>query len=226
MGKLSDIALRAMDMYNQDFPTEESYFGEDHFKYMIAASYSKMLNDEYDKARLLNRQGTGFTFVELSPEWIKRYPLEFTEDNGRMTAALPEGVTFFSFQFDSMFSGIQGVYTNSGQVDFVKVSLNDLWQLRILPVSDKVFYFPEERKIIFPNLKEKLKGVFIGLIPNINENDDDFLIPESKELETINMTLQLMVAAKTGTVVQFLDNQNKNFILPQQVDSANATNNG
>lgn len=224
MGKLLHVAARAMDMYHQDLMTEESFFGEDHFKYMVSAAYAKLLNDEYDKARLINRQTMGFTYVELSPEWIKKIPLtleETTEDDNKMFYAdLPQNCKPFSFAFDAMSNGIQGIYSSCHECDFIKVSLNDLWQLRLVPPCDKIFYFLTDRRVIFKNITNKNVGkhLFVNLIPVIDVDDDDFMIPESKELEIINMALQIMIAAKNGVVIQKADDQNKNVVLPEELN--------
>lgn len=219
MGQLIETAQNTMDLYYQQYKSDEDFFEEYHFKYLNAVAFSQILQEEYEKSYKLSLAEKGVGEAQLNPEWFIPEERDVVgSDMGDKELTLTDCP--FTFRFDKQSSGIQGVYPLSGKCgDFIRMSIDDQWKLKNAPESDIVFWFPLSNKIVFKNVKCGLKKVKVVYIPSLKSLADSCVIPDSMQMEVIQRTLQLMFVARQGAVVDMSNNQNPNKAMESEIDT-------
>lgn len=193
-----------------------------------AMVYAKLLQDEFAQGKLLSRQATGFSTVEISADWLQQ--IEVLIDKKKCDACnyeicLPEQI--FSFSYDAMSSALVSITPVSCECpEFVKIGVRDGWQLKGMPNTGKTFFNVIGRnKIKFEKSSYDLEGakVLITFVPAIDHTDAKALIPQTKELPILNTVLQIMLAAKNGNVIDKSNDQNPNATIETELNKNSLT---
>ena len=121
----------------------------------------------------------------------------------------------FSFDYDSFANGLNGVRPLKGGRQLKKISINEIRFLDQVPITNDVFYWVEgvDKVYITQNL-----DLTLYYIPAVLGADDQCVMADTCVAEVIEKTLTLMFGAKNGNIIQKANDQNKNLILPQQVN--------
>lgn len=213
---LGDVAEKAMDLYYQDYKAESDFIDETHFAFMVVAAYNKLISDEFTQSKLINKQMSGFSMVELSEDWTKTERLKVEEDDGERIVKLPGNV--ITFPFDALGSGVQGLKLIGGSCkEVVRISHDDTWQIELIETTQTFFYVRRDRGV-FINLKCFPTDVKVTWVPEISADDMESFIPEAKVLPIITTVLEMMFAAKNGKVVDKTANDNQNAVMQSEID--------
>lgn len=226
MAKLNDTAQMVMDLYFQQFKTDEDFFTLFHFSYLVGVAYSKILEDEYKEARNRARQEEGLIDeITLQADWltikeidVKRIP----DEPFSFEAELPARP--FSFPYDRFGYGVQSIRNVDAQgcKIFIRATEDIEWQICAMPMTHDVYFFTRGRKIIIKNARCRLNKIKVSYLPEITDPElgaDGGDIPKSKEEMVIGRTLALMMQARQGTVIDMSNNSNPNKALATEVDN-------
>jgi len=219
MAQLVEVAQNIMDLYYQQYKSDEDFFEEYHFKYLAAAAYAQILQEEYEKSYKLSLAEKGIGEPALNPEWFiseeKEVVASDMGDKELKLASCP-----FTFRFDKQSSGVQGVYPLAGKCgEFIRISVDDQWKIKNAPTTNIVFWFPLSNKIVFKNVHCGLKKVKVVYIPSLKELEDTCALPDSMQMDIIQRVLNIMFVARQGGVVDMTNNQNPNKVMESEIDT-------
>lgn len=219
MAKLETLSQTTMDLYFQQYKSDEDFFEYSHFVYLCAAAYAQILQEEYEKSYMLNLREKQIGEANLNPEWFieeeKEVTTSETGDRELTLASCP-----FSFRFDKQSSGVQGVYPLAGKCgEFIRIGVDDLWKIKNAPTTNIVFWYVVANKIVFKNVHCGLKKVKVTYIPSLKELEDQCSIADSMQMDVINRVLNVMFVARQGGVVDVTNNQNPNKVLETEIDT-------
>lgn len=211
---LLELASRIQDLYYQDYAPGDRFLDIEDFKFQVAAKYSEMLNVMYKQVRAENRAQDGFSNIELSAAWLIEETVEiaFNEEQDRFTTTTKFPI--FSFDFDGSSNALQGVHSfGPNHKVFRKIMLNERRFKQVLPVTNKIlFYVNDSSTIVFweGNVKKGDK-VRVQYIPDVSSLQDDCLLSANMSSEITKEVLNIMVGARNGTIIQKVDDQNRNL---------------
>lgn len=216
--RLAHLAQLIADLYFQDYPSDEEFFDIEDFKSQVSSAYAKLLNDDYQTQKLINRQDEGFSIVSLSPDILRRETITLEKEGDVYVAKLKK--PFFVFPFDSMATAIQSVSVPDHRCnEFIKVSIDDRWKICQIKQGSKNYYSCDIDKIVFERLACKdVKEVSVLYAPAFDSTDNDFIIPDTRSFVIQTMVLQVMFAAKQGRVIDMSNDSNNNAIVQTETD--------
>lgn len=216
---LKQIGDMAMAMYYQNYKSDDQFFDLAHFKFLAVNKYTELINDEANSNKLQNRGLTGFSFMEISSEWLIEETLKLQRDNKKNYHYVETERTPFPFDYDAMGSAVQYVSLVGNQCGELKrMAITDKWQLCGLPATSTIFYYVEKNRIIFPNLTCNVKEIEVQYVPLVECSDDNSAMHEDKVHDIIALTLNLMFGARQGTMVDMSNNSNPNIVPAGEID--------
>lgn len=209
MATLKQIAQMAMDLYYRDYKSDDQFFDLEHFAFLSVGAYVGLVNEEGVLNKAMNRQQTGVSFIEISPDWIREEEVKVEKKGKRNIARLKYKV--FAWDFDAMASGIQRVVvdTDSPCSELQKISQRDLQYTCFLPLNSQGMYAVmtcDELHILCD--VEKVTVYYVPL-PSIDNMDLE--IHEDKQNDVIREVINLMLNP-AGTVVDKSNDSNPNAV--------------
>jgi hypothetical protein len=221
MAKLIDTAEALMDMYYQQYRTDEDFFTLDHFVYICAVVYSKILEDEYQQARREARQQEGYANIVLNHDFLISEKITPQKEDGDYVLNLKSKL--FAFPYDPYSFAIQRIHNPAaGCKRFIRTNmLKADWMEGILPKTDRVFYYGFGSKIILKNVSCLLKGpITVYYVPEISAADPQVAeIPEGKGYQVLAGGFDLMSRARNGEPVDMTNNSNPNKAMQTELDT-------
>lgn len=219
MGQLVEVAQNLMDLYYQQYKSDEDFFEEYHFKYIVAAAYAKLLQDKYEKSYAKNKRENNIGEATLNPQWFVTEEIEVGSSDDADKELELKSCPFF-FDFDKQSSSIQGIYPLSGKCrEFIRIGVDDLWKLNNAPTTNIVYWYALGNKIKFRNVHCGLRKVRVAYIPSFNELEDNCSFPDSLIFETVTLSYNMMRSAREGTIIDFTNNQNPNKVMETEIDT-------
>jgi hypothetical protein len=228
MPHIADTAQIVMDLYFQNFRTDEDFFRLFHFKYLCGVSYSKLLEQEYKQNRREAMLELGFSDVIIPSEWLIEEVVEFKEVDDEPNfykATFKHPV--FTFPYDAVSNGIQTIRpVGKGMSckEFIREAARRRWSLCDLPMTSQVFWFGEGKDIIAYSRKCKMDKMKVKIWYASDPADESFgedggFIHKSKEEDVIRMTLDIMMKARQGTVVDMSNDGNPNKRIQSEINT-------
>ncbi len=220
MASLIEIASRARDLYNQDYPDRVEFFDMDDFKFQIAANYSTILNGLFQAARVDSKKEQEFSCVEISPSWLITQTVtteQVTQDKTSGYWTSKTDFPIFSFDFDAFGNGLNSIRIPGKKCQVVKISNLEAPFYDIIPTTPDVYYFVEGKNTI-NYLKAPPTPLIKSYIPAFVGSDDNCQISDSVVPMLIRSTLELMFGARSGTIVPEANDGNSNEEKGQQVN--------
>lgn len=217
--RLAELAQRIMDIYYQDYTSDEDFLDIEDFKSQVSTAYAKLLTDDYQAQKLINKQLEGISVVSLSPDLLVSKVIKLQKEGDLYVAPLPH--PFFVFPFDAMATSIQSV-TPVGQRcnEFIKASIDDRWKICMITQGTKSYYTCELNKIVFERLACKnLQEVNVTYAPAFDSSNNYFFIPDTRAFTIQTMVLQVMFAARDGNVIDMSNDSNQNKAQQTEIDS-------
>lgn len=138
-----DQAQIVMDSFYQDFRPDSGFFTLEDFADRVV----DVRDSELEREFLIQYQLTRGSPPKINPAWLKRIKVKVDHDeNGDAFADVCEPL--FEFPMDELGSGIQDVIPfKQGCAEFIRISTNQVWQLCMLPPTDRNFYAIEKCRI-------------------------------------------------------------------------------
>ncbi len=220
MGKLSTLSQNTMDLYYQQYKTDDDFFELYHFKYLNSVAYASLLQDEYEKSYNKSLQETGEGHGQINSEWFIHENIKI--NRAKEIAPFEAQLTcksIFSFRYDKQNSAINDIIALNGRCgDFIRMNLDEKWKLKLLPESSEIYWFPLGSKIYFSNIKCGLSEAIIVYIPSIDDMNDDAQIAGGMEKAIIESTLSLMMNARNGAVIDVSNDGNANKTIQTEIN--------
>ncbi len=202
MGKLSIVAQNVMDLYYQQYKSEEDFFQFSHFLYLTAIGYAAYLQSEYEKSYAKNLAETGTGEATLNSEWFITEEIEIKNSDqvASFYAQLKHPV--FQFNFDKQSSGIKDIIALNGRCkDFVRINFDERYKLSLLPPSEEIYWYPLVSKLFFHRIQCGLSKALAIYIPAVSCDNEDAVIPDAMEGIVLASTIDIMQRAKAGTPI-------------------------
>lgn len=223
--RLADTAQIVMDLYLQNYRTDEDFFNLEHFKYLCGVVFYKLLEDDYKLQRKESFQEHGFTEITLPSNMLIEEVVKVKYDNDTEFYIGETKHPVIIFPYDAIANGIQSIFNNikGGCKEFIRESYKRRWALCDLPVTSNVYWFGEGGKIYFKataNCKlEKLKVRYASDPSDESFGEDGGMIDQTKEKAIIDGVWEMMVKAKNGVVVDMTNNGNPNKRIQSEIDT-------
>lgn len=218
---LGVVATLVQDLYYQDFAGRDAFIGDEQIMPLIAMAYARMLNEDYKTAKALNRAMMGFSWIEISSDWLSEPEIITVskQSNGVISGELSKRV--FSFDFDSMSSAIQNVFPADGSAcgQLIRISQLDRWKMCRLPYNEKVFYIVNGSKIEIITQGGYPKKLSVQYVPTLWPLDDTTTVALTRSDELVKNTLQLLLIAKDKVVVDKSNDSNPNTTIQTEIDA-------
>lgn len=199
-----------IDLFYQDFAPESAFIQDVQVAELMISAYAEMLNSSFRTQKLLNKNVIGYSYVEISDAWLVTAELKVNRDGANYNATLEEEI--FSFDYDVLSSGLQRVVPIGCDCnELIRISVSDEWKYCRMPANNKLFYSASGKALkLFGNSKMPSK-VKVWYFPALDfENPLSNRIPESMVNELTKNTLQLLLIAKQGVVIDKSNDGNPN----------------
>jgi hypothetical protein len=221
MALLKDIAQIVMDLYYQNYKSDEEFFKKHHFKYLITVCYNDFIQKYYDQSYTKNLAENGHAEVDLSSDWFVEEVVEVKLENGFYSALLKNRP--YAFLHDNQYRSISDIIPEECACDLrlSRIKHVERWKLGSLPATSYTFwYLIGGNKIRFEKVKCGLGTIRVLVLPALVTMDDAAIIPDGLSKNVIDATLNLMFQARQGVVVDLTNNQNPNKTMETEVDTA------
>lgn len=220
MTYLSDAAQAAMDLYYQNFATDDDFLKLYHFDYVAGGIYATLLQTEYEQSYARGLRDLGVGVADINPEWFIPESLTTENKGGIQIARLPRPA--FSFRFDKHFSGIQDVEA-AGNREFIRITADERYKLKHAGTTENVYWYLKGRELFFHNSPAGLKDLVVYLIPALSydggEGVDGDIIPDALRTVVIQETWKAFAQARQGTVVDMTNDGNPNKTIGTEINS-------
>lgn len=216
---LSYAAQMAMDLYYQNYQSNNDFFGIEHFIYCCKAAYGKLLNDDAEESRKVQFLLTGNYVIELSQDWSTQVTLTFEYDEKlkKYVATLP--TTPFFFKNDRMSSAVQDIQPISGCKSFVRSSYDTAWQDCFMPSTEDVIWFLKGDKIIAANATCEMEAD-VYFIQGLGTDPDKIILPDDgTQLDIVTSVYNVMGTVRDKLqAIDMSNNQNPNKAVQTEID--------
>lgn len=213
-------AQDVMDIYYQDFKTDDAFFDIDDFAEWIGKVYADEANNTAKLIYQTSRSELGVGYITFSQDWwvskTFKVDVKFTESY----AYVPIDIEYLGFEYDNQESGIQDVKESGkgrGGVSLIRTTLLSSWKLKHQPFTSRVFWYVEDKEIVLFSKKACFpKEIKVWYIPTAD--DPNFKLPSSKKLVIAQRAWALMKQAETGTVIDTTNDQNPNVAAQTEIN--------
>lgn len=214
-----------MDLYYQNYRTDEDFLRLQHFVYLCGVAYSKILEDEYKEARKESKIDEVFADIFLQDDWLVEETVQMKKDE-------QEDETYygylkrpvFSFPYDPFSYGIQSV-RRAGKTtctQFVRTAARESWMDCLLPTTTRNYFYRVSDRIIVKGARCKLDTLILQVVPEITDPFFGSLggpVPGAKEDMIIRKTMEIILRARDGVTVDMSNNSNPNKALQTEIDN-------
>jgi hypothetical protein len=203
------VAQYSMDAYYQQYRAASEFFDLEDFVFHIGATVADAFQQEYRTQYAELKQEKSDSVVAFDPSWLNEQILNVENKDGELVAILTNPV--LNFAYDQSTVGIQNVFSvkpNPG-VELERSTVNETWQYKYLPKTDRIFFRPERDKIkFFKNGNGNVNKIRVLYVPAIGENME---IPDGLVDYSIKTTvIKIRSLGDKNIVKKSLDgNQNK-----------------
>lgn len=211
---LKIVAQSAEDAFLQNYRVPTDFFNIEDWIFYTAASITKFYQTMYEKEyQRMRVEGTTDEVVSFSNDFLSSQVLKVSTKDGETFAELQEPV--FSFVYDQSNSGIQNVFVVEPRPSYEleRGNISEFWQYETLPVTSKIFWALDGKKII---LKTKggcnvgqIRVVYVPAMDNNNPNPDAE-VPDGIIADVISLTVGTMKQLGQGNVEKQTLDQNAN----------------
>jgi len=221
MVTLEQISAMAMDLYYQNYRTDESFFDMPHFQFMVVQQYTDMFAKEALINKRENKSDTGYSYIEISPDWMITETHEVKYDKDSKQVYIETNVPPFVFKYDAMGSGIQYVTAHeAGCTDFKRIAATDKWMICRLPATEQALYYvePGGKVVLVLNGGCKPKKINVQYVPSIDCTNPESIMREDLAMDIMKDVLNTMFGARQGVLVDMANNSNPNMVPQGEVD--------
>lgn len=214
------IAQHIMDLYYQEYKSQEDFFELHHFEFMVSAAYYKLLQMEYERQYNKNLSEEGIGFITLSQDWLIKDRLELKKEKDGDRYYIELNTKPFSFLFDKQNSGIQNVIAATGKrcQDYIRTSLQERFMLCNVPITNKGYWYLEgEKTIFFEKLKCKPDEIDVYYISQLENGKGG--VANGMQADIIQWVMSMFTQAKQGVVIDMTNDGNPNKVLQTEISN-------
>jgi hypothetical protein len=223
MSKLSFISQMVIDLWLQDYSSDETFIQTAHVNFLIGSFYNTLLVADYQKSKAENQAENGMIYPSFAQEVMTLKDFETKVDESFKYCEIPNVV---SFPYDQNSYGIVGVRCVKNKVcgEFTrsKASMKRMFcnenGKSTIPFTSTIWFWLESNRLYFYSAKEIPDKVTVTFIPTVDANDEEFIIPQSYEQQIITGVLQLLKGAAQGTIIDESNNSNPNKTIGTELD--------
>lgn len=208
---LEKLASRIKDVFLKDSAKADEKFDINHFRFMTASAWSGLLQKDFEVAKQLSRQDTGFTYTSPSADILLTKEVDVTGNE----IILGDNVKIMSFEFDKLDNGLRSIELigkcHEDGVVMERIPAEDEWRLKYAGASKSIFFFRTNRCTIkLANKNCDAKKAKITFIPDITAEDKNAYIPTRKALQILNVVIQVMNGSTMEKAIDMTVNGNPN----------------
>jgi len=200
-----------MDQFFQNFKSASEFFVLDDFIFNCAAALGEFYLQAFEAQRGELRQEKQDEVVAFSHDWLSEGVLKVKD----LEAAID--FDFMSFPNDKQDSGIQEVFSvKPANVDLERSNLTEIWQYKFLPLTNRIFWRIDRKKIKFFNKGEgNISEVRVLYVP---ARSNTMEVPQSLVQYAIDTTVMKMKEKAQAVVVKKSLDGNQNKVLQTEID--------
>lgn len=210
------VAQIAMDDFYGNYKSGTDFFTLNDFidrcSFVIADVFQKSWEAQY----VIMRSEKKDELVTFDPTWLNEQVLEVKSVDNEKMALLQKPV--MSFLSDKCSAGIQFVLSvkpNAG-IELERISLAEMWQLKLTPYIDKVFFTPQRDKITFAEMGNgRVNKVRVLYVPKVGI---DMEVPDGLIDYTVTNVVAKMKGFKEGQVIKKSIDGNQNEVLQTEMN--------
>lgn len=215
---LSYTAQMMSHFFYGDVKSSDDFFELEHFIFCARAVFAKLLQTEANSGRNEAKIDSGYATINLSQEWLISEIVEFKNTVKTEFEATLKQKPFY-FINDGMGYGIQSVEDQDRETVYNRISPDQKWELRHMPQTNCVFWFPRGQKIIALNESNCTpKQAEVWYAPSLSGDPDKELVPLGKQAEIVEMGVMIIKKLEQGVIVDMTNNQNTNKIIQSEID--------
>lgn len=210
------VAQYTMDEYYLNYKSETDFFTLQDFIFHCGATLTGAFQQGFDAMRAELRAEKQDEVVAFSHNWLSQTDvLQVQRQNNQVFVELDQPV--MSFLTDAQNTGIQEIIPIAPtDVELERSNISQIWQFKLLPATNRIFWYPVGNKINFFNKGDcHIQQLQVLYIPGIS---DTMLVPGGLVNYAISTTLAVMKQLNEGTVVKKSLDLNQNKIINTEVD--------
>lgn len=215
---ISMVGQMTMDLFYKNYKTSTDFFELEHFIFCNRAVYGKLIETESDKSRQLMKAETGYFCIDLSQDWLITEEID-VKKVGKWDVAILTQMPF-PFPYDKMTYAVQSINSEECSGDFVRISPDDLWTIKHLPKTNKIFFYILRDEVRIVNSICTPKKIEVNYAPSLTGDPDTTYFPIGKQLDVITMSVQIMKSITDNKIIDKTIDQNPNTIIQNEVQNA------
>lgn len=215
MGQPIDIVAQyTMDAFYRDYKGNADFFDIDDFIYHCGATAGDYFRQEWAAKYAELKAEKSESMVTFGDDLLLTKTLKAKPVGNGFEADIDFPV--LSFTYDTQNLGIQSIFSHGNELE--RTSANQRWQLAMMPVTNRVFWYVTSKKIYFYTKGPCNVGEFdVSYIPGIGP---DMIIPDGIVKYVIDTTVGVMRQLETGIVVKESNDGNRNKIMESEINKA------
>lgn len=194
---LLNESQRIMDLYYQDFNSNDDFFRLQDFAWILGTTYGKVADEVAQGIYQNSRAETGMGQITFSQDWWASKEYAVTEADNQWEVCLD--IKYVGFTYDTQNSGIQIIQPTKGDCKkLIRTTLTELWILDTFTPTKVSYWYLMDNKIVFA--KNKPNAVRVFYIPT--EDDENFKVPSSVEFYIANRAWTAMETYRNGLQIK------------------------
>lgn len=189
------VSQFAMDSFYQDYKSDSEFFDLPDFVFHTGSTLGDYYRNEFSQKYGEIRQEKSDEIVTFTDDVL--IPVTLNVKNN-VSDPLPP---IMSFAYDRQNTGLQEVLvTKPDGVIIDRTNIAQIWMLRYLPVTNRIFWYLDRGVIKFYNIGiNNVQTIDALYVPGVGPT---MMVPDSLIDWCVNNTVQKMKAIKQGTVVK------------------------
>lgn len=211
---LKFIAQSAMDEFYQNYRSDFQFFDLEDFITNVGQTVSSIYQKYYEAQYKDLRGERKDEVVIFDTGMLAEQILDVTNKDGILFSTITQPV--MTFMYDQNSTGIQIVQDILNGTELERTSVTELWQLKYMPKTNRIFFYSDINKIGFVNKGDcNLKKVRVLYVPSMYE---DAVVADTVADQAIQQTiLEMRQLADKRVVKKSLDG-NDNLLLEAEID--------
>ncbi len=213
---LKEISQSCMDQFYQEFKSDFQFWDLQDFIDNTGNTISGMYQQYYQAQYKDLRGERKDEVVTFDTGMLAEQILEVENNNGVLSAKIVQPV--MTFMYDQNFSGVQVVVDELNKTELERTTFTELWQLKYMPRTNRIFFYGDVNKINFVNKGDcNLKKVRVLYVPQMYA---DAVVADVLADDAVQQTvMQMRQLADKVVVKKTLDN-NDNEIMQSEINKA------
>jgi hypothetical protein len=211
---IETVGQYTMDAFYQDFKQNSEFFDLPDFIFHAGATLGDYYRQQFEAKYAELRQEKSEEIVTFSDDILANAVVK-VKDN---VALFDKKI--MSFAYDRQNAGIADVFITKpeGFTSMERTNLAQIWQLRYMPYTGKIFWYLERGKIKFySNGTCNVNEVSIYYVPGVGPEME---VADSLIDWTVNNTVQKMRQLKEGVIVKKSLDGNQNKLPETEIDKS------